>query len=87
MLSEVAIDDATSRQIEPEGFKKIGDISCLIIWVEKDNVMLIKYYERFRQNLPNAQFEEIADAGHSLIDEKTALIYEKLRTFFKLMCV
>jgi pimeloyl-ACP methyl ester carboxylesterase len=59
----------------------------LIIWVEKDNVMLIKYYERFRQNLPNAQFEEIADAGHSLIDEKTALIYEKLRTFFKLMCV
>jgi len=81
MLSEVAIDDATSRQIEPEGFKKIDDISCLIIWVEKDNVMLIKYYDRFRQNLPNAQFEEIADAGHSLIDEKTALIYEKLRTF------
>jgi pimeloyl-ACP methyl ester carboxylesterase len=82
MLSEVAIDDATSRQIEPEGFKKIEDISCLIIWGEKNNVvMLIKYYERFRQNLPNAQFEEIADAGHSLIDEKTALIYEKLRTF------
>jgi pimeloyl-ACP methyl ester carboxylesterase len=32
---------------------------------EKDNVVMpIKYYERFRQNLPNAQFEEIADAGH-----------------------
>jgi pimeloyl-ACP methyl ester carboxylesterase len=32
---------------------------------EKDNVVMpIKYYERFTQNLPNAQFEEIADAGH-----------------------
>ena len=35
MLSEVAIDDATSRQIEPKGFKKIEDISCLIIWVKR----------------------------------------------------
>jgi pimeloyl-ACP methyl ester carboxylesterase len=78
---ELACDEVTSTQIEPEGFKIIEDIPCLIIWGEKDNVMPIKYYERFRQKLPNAQFEEIADAGHSLIDEKTALVYEKLRTF------
>jgi pimeloyl-ACP methyl ester carboxylesterase len=46
----------------------------MIIRGEKDNVLPIEYYERrFRQNLPNAQFEEIADAGHSLIDEKTCL--------------
>jgi pimeloyl-ACP methyl ester carboxylesterase len=47
----------------------------LIIWGDKDKddvVMPVKYYERFRQKLPNAKFEEIADAGHSLIDEKTA---------------
>ncbi len=78
---EVAFHNTTTTQIEQEGFKKIEDIPCLIILGEKDNVLPIEYYERFRQNLPNAQFEEIADAGHSLIDEKTALVYEKIRTF------
>jgi pimeloyl-ACP methyl ester carboxylesterase len=78
---ELAHHSTTTTQIEQEGFKKIEDIPCLIIRGEKDNVLPIEYYEKFRQNLPNAQFEEIADAGHSLIDEKTALVYEKLRTF------
>lgn len=78
---EVAFHNGTTTQIETEGFKQIEDLPCLIIWGDKDNVMPIKYYERFRRKLPNAKFEEIADAGHSLIDGRTALAYEKLRAF------
>jgi hypothetical protein len=32
---ELACDEVTSTQIEPEGFKKIEDIPCLIIWGER----------------------------------------------------
>jgi hypothetical protein len=40
-----------------------------------------KYYQRFRQKLSNAKLEEIRDSGHSLVDEKTALVYDKIRIF------
>jgi pimeloyl-ACP methyl ester carboxylesterase len=78
---EAAFDNSTTTQIEQEGFKQIDDIPCLIIWGEKDTLIPIEYYYRFRQKLPKAKYETIADAGHSPFVEKTALVYEKLRTF------
>jgi pimeloyl-ACP methyl ester carboxylesterase len=78
---EAAFKNSTTTQIEPEGFKQIGDIPCLIIWGEKDNLIPIKYYDRFRDELPRARHETIADAGHAPFIEKTALVYEKLRSF------
>ncbi len=78
---EAAFDNSTTTQIEPEGFKQIEDIPCFIIWGEKDNLIPIEYYHRFRQELPMAKYETIADAGHAPFVEKTALVYEKLRTF------
>ncbi|HET7147275.1 MAG TPA: alpha/beta hydrolase [Candidatus Nitrosopolaris sp.] len=78
---EAAFDNSTTTQIEPEGFKQIEDIPCFIIWGEKDNLIPIEYYHRFREELPTAKFETIVDAGHAPFVEKTALIYEKLRTF------
>ena len=78
---EAAFKNSTTTQIEPEGFKQIGDIPCLIIWGEKDNLIPIKYYNRFRDELPRARYETIADAGHAPFIEKTALVYEKLRSF------
>jgi 2-hydroxy-6-oxonona-2,4-dienedioate hydrolase len=53
----------------------------LILWGEKDNLIPIEYYYRFKQALPNAKYEIIADAGHAPFVEKPALLYEKLRTF------
>jgi pimeloyl-ACP methyl ester carboxylesterase len=78
---EAAFDNSTTTQIEQEGFEQIDDIPCLIIWGEKDTLIPIEYYYRFRQKLPKAKYETIADAGHSPFVEKTALVYEKLRTF------
>jgi pimeloyl-ACP methyl ester carboxylesterase len=78
---EAAFDNSTTTQIEQEGFKQLDDIPCLIIWGEKDNLIPIEYYYRFRQKLPKAKFETVADAGHAPFVEKTALVFEKLRTF------
>ena len=78
---EVAFDNSTTTQIDPTGFKQIEDIPCLVIWGEKDNLIPIKYYYKFQQQLPQAHCATIADAGHSPFVEKTALVYEKLRTF------
>ena len=78
---EAAFDNSTTTQIEKDGFKQLDDIPCLIIWGENDNLIPIEYYNRFRQKLPKAKYETIADAGHAPFAEKTALVYEKLRTF------
>ncbi len=77
----VAFDNSTTTQIGREGFRQIEDIPCLILWGEKDNLIPIEYYYKFKQALPNAKYEIIADAGHAPFVEKPALLYEKLRTF------
>jgi pimeloyl-ACP methyl ester carboxylesterase len=77
----VAFDNSTTTQIGKEGFRQIKDIPCLILWGEKDNLIPIEYYYRFKQALPNAKYETIADVGHAPFVEKPALLYEKLRTF------
>ncbi len=78
---EVAFDNSTTTQIDPNGFKQIEDIPCLVIWGEKDKLIPIEYYYKFKQQLPKANYAIIADAGHAPFVEKTALVYEKLRTF------
>ena len=77
----VAFDNSTTTQIGKEGFRQINDIPCLVIWGEKDNLIPIEYYYKFKQQLPKANYATIADAGHAPFAEKTALVYEKLRTF------
>jgi pimeloyl-ACP methyl ester carboxylesterase len=78
---EAAFDNSTTTQIEPEGFNQIEDIPCLIIWGKEDKLIPIKYYDIFKQKLPKAKFELIADAGHAPFVEKTALFYEKVCAF------
>ena len=51
---EAAFHIATTTQIETEIFRHIKDVPCLIIWGNKDIAMPSKYYQRFRQKLPNA---------------------------------
>jgi pimeloyl-ACP methyl ester carboxylesterase len=73
--------NSTSSQIEPEGFKVIQDIQCLVLWGEKDNLIPVRYYDRFKEMLPKAKYELIQDAGHAPFVEKPALFYQKLTTF------
>jgi pimeloyl-ACP methyl ester carboxylesterase len=73
--------NSTSSQIEPEGFKVIQDIQCLVLWGERDNLIPVRYYDRFKEMLPKAKYELIQDAGHAPFVEKPALFYQKLTTF------
>ena len=78
---ESAFDNSTTTQLGSERLKQIEDIPCLIIWGEKDKLIPIEYASMFTESLKGAKFEKIEDAGHSPFVEKTALVYEKLRTF------
>jgi pimeloyl-ACP methyl ester carboxylesterase len=73
--------NSTSTQIKPEGFKIIQDIQCLVLWGEKDNLIPIRYCDKFKEMLPKAKYELIKDAGHAPFVEKPALFYQKLTTF------
>jgi pimeloyl-ACP methyl ester carboxylesterase len=76
-----AFNTVTTTQISSKEFKRIEDVPCLILWGDKDIAIPKMYLEKFRQCLPNAMSEEITNAGHSLVDEKTAVVYEKMRRF------
>ena len=73
--------NSTEKSIDLEKMKQIKDIPCLIIWGEKDNLIPLTYAKKFREILSEAQFELIADAGHSPFVEKTAIVYQKLLVF------
>jgi pimeloyl-ACP methyl ester carboxylesterase len=78
-----AYENSTSTQIDAEGFKQIQDIPCLIIWGKEDRLIPIEYCEKFKQNLSESKTQNviIKDTGHAPFVERTALVYEKLRTF------
>lgn len=77
-----AFDDGTGKGIGSDRLKVIEDIPCLIIWGANDNLISPKEYaEKFLRDLPNARLEIIPDAGHAPFIEKTAIVYEKIRTF------
>jgi pimeloyl-ACP methyl ester carboxylesterase len=78
---ESSFKNSTTTQIKPEGFKAIQDIQCLVLWGEKDNLIPVRYCDRFRERLLRAKYEIIQDAGHAPFVEKTALFYQKLTAF------
>ena len=80
---EKAFHNSTTTKIEAQGFMQIQDIPCLIIWGAKDKVIPIDYFEKFKEEdkLPEAMYERIEDVGHAPFVERTALVYEKIRTF------
>jgi pimeloyl-ACP methyl ester carboxylesterase len=78
---ESAYFNSTTTKIGRERLMRIKDIPCLIIWGTEDNLIPIEYADRFTQVLRQAKFEKIEDAGHSPFVEKTAKVYERLRTF------
>ncbi len=76
-----AFENGTKTQIEAEGFKEIEAIPCLILWGENDNMIPLKYFHKFKEKLPNAEYRIIPDSGHAPFVEKTAMVYEKIFTF------
>jgi pimeloyl-ACP methyl ester carboxylesterase len=78
---ESAFYNSTTTKIESERLMQIKNIPCLIIWGTQDNLIPIEYADKFIQVLQHAEFEKIGDAGHSPFVEKTAKVYERIRTF------
>ena len=80
---EKAFHNSTTTKIDAQGFMQIQDIPCLIIWGALDQVIPIDYFEKFKEEdkLPEATYERIEGVGHAPFVERTALVYEKIRTF------
>jgi pimeloyl-ACP methyl ester carboxylesterase len=80
---KTAFDYSTSTPIGLDRIKQIEDIPCLIIWGEQDNLIPLNHANEFRKVFRKKidKLEIIKDAGHAPFVEKSALVYEKLRTF------
>ena len=77
-----AFDDGPGKGIGSDQLKTIEDVPCLIIWGANDNLISRREYaEKFLRDLLNARLEIIPDAGHAPFIEKTAIVYERIRTF------
>ncbi|HJR49149.1 MAG TPA: alpha/beta hydrolase [Nitrososphaeraceae archaeon] len=77
-----AFDNSTGNRLRTEDLEKIKDIPCLILWGDSDNLIpLDEYSLEFLHDLPRAKLEIIRDSGHAPFVEKTALVYERIRTF------
>ena len=74
--------NSTTTHIESDKLKQVvGGIPSLIIWGEEDNLIPLDHAGKFTQYLKDAEVKKIEDAGHSPFVEKTAKVYEILRTF------
>jgi pimeloyl-ACP methyl ester carboxylesterase len=78
---KTAFYDSTTRRIEKERLNEIAKIPCLVIWGRKDSLIPPDYSNGFKEVFSNAAFEIIEDAGHAPYVEKTAIVYDKLRTY------
>jgi len=79
---KTAFNDSTTRPIDPERLEEIKHIPCLLIWGNQDNMIPQQHYsDGFKKAFNNIVFETIENAGHAPFVEKTALVYEKLRSF------
>jgi 2-hydroxy-6-oxonona-2,4-dienedioate hydrolase len=78
---ESAFHNSTGTKIQSQILKQIENIPCLIIWGKNDNLIPLNYAKEFKNDLPNAELEIIPASGHAPFVEKTALVYEKIRTF------
>jgi 2-hydroxy-6-oxonona-2,4-dienedioate hydrolase len=77
-----AFQDSTANRLQSDDLKKIKDIPCLIIWGYNDNLIPPEeYVKEFLCDLPNAHLEIIPDSGHAPFVEKTASVYERIRSF------
>ncbi|MGD1834186.1 MAG: alpha/beta fold hydrolase [Nitrososphaeraceae archaeon] len=76
-----AFENSTTTTLDLEKLKKIKDISCLLIWGKKDNLIPVDHIYKFSKILIDAKLLIIDDAGHSPYIEKTAIVYHKLIAF------
>jgi pimeloyl-ACP methyl ester carboxylesterase len=81
MAFKTAFYDSTSRPIGLKRLETIGDIPCLLIWGDQDNVIPKKNSEDFKKALVKAKYDIVENAGHAPFVEKTSIVYEKLRSF------
>jgi pimeloyl-ACP methyl ester carboxylesterase len=78
---KTAFSDSTTRPIGLTRLETIKDIPCLLIWGDKDNVILKENSEDFKDALDKIVYEIVENAGHAPFVEKTSIVYEKLRSF------
>lgn len=76
-----AFKNSTTTSIDLKRLKQIEDVPCLIIWGQSDYLIPPSHLTKFKEVLKDAKILMVNDAGHSPFVEKTAIVYEKLKTF------
>jgi haloalkane dehalogenase len=61
--------------------ERLASIPALVLWGMQDRLFPASYLDRFRQALPRAQIETIADAGHWPHEERPELVLEAMTQF------
>ena len=62
--------------------ERLAKIPALVLWGERDRALPADYIQRWRQALPQAQIELLAEAGHWPQEERPELVLEILQRFF-----
>jgi len=61
---------------------RLATIPTLLVWGERDPFFDRAFLERFRQALPQAQVEQLSDAGHWPHEERPDLVLRAVQRFF-----
>ena len=62
--------------------QRLAAIPTLVVWGERDRAFPLEFLERWRQAVPHARLERLADAGHWPHEEHPELVLNALQRFF-----
>jgi cis-3-alkyl-4-acyloxetan-2-one decarboxylase len=72
----------TLQEVE-RGLPQLRDCPALIVWGGRDFCFNDLFLERWRQELPNARVERIADAGHYVIEDAREEVVPRITQFLR----
>ena len=75
------LQNSVTTQVGIERLKLIDNLSTLIIWGIKDNVIPIEHSELFQKYVTNSRVEIILDAGHAPFAEKPKQVFKLINNF------
>lgn len=62
--------------------ERLAAIPALVLWGERDRAFTLEFLDRWRQALPQARIEPLADAGHWPHEERPELVLQAVQRFF-----
>lgn len=73
---------ATLKEIE-EGLPALAEKPMSFVWGAKDFVFDDRFFNRWKQIYPNAEFTRITDAGHYVMEDASVRVFRKLHALLE----